>query len=221
MPKHTLSCDELTQAVKSLLPNKSPGLDEISVNIIKQVYDLIEPILLYVFDLSINEGNFPNSLKIAKVTPVYKCGDSCEVSNYRPISVLSCFSKILERIMYNRLFKHISNHNLLYNKQFGFQKHHSTEHAIVQLVSEISESFEGNMYTLGIFIDLSKAFDTVDHDILTAKLFNYGVHDKNLDWFQNYLTDRRQCVVYDNKTTTKKKLPVVCHKVPYLALYFF
>ena len=105
-------------------------------------------------------------MKIAKVTPVFKGGDSADLSNYRPISVLPCFSKILERLMYNRLCKHLSNSKILYPKQFGFQKGHSTDHALLQLVDQIYESFERNEYTIGVFIELSKAFDTVDHNIL-------------------------------------------------------
>ena len=103
MPTASFSSDELRLAFRSLLPNKSPGLDEISVNIIKSVYHIIEPVLYHIFSLSIKEGVFPNALKVAKVTPIFKSGNNSEVGNYRPISVLPCFSKILERIMYNRL----------------------------------------------------------------------------------------------------------------------
>ena len=181
MPENNLSLDELQLAFRSLLPNKSPGIDDINVNILRNIYDIIEPILLYIFNLSISEGIFPDALKIAKVSPIFKSGDNCEVGNYRPISVLSCFSKILERIMYNRLYKHFLEQKLLYKKQFGFQKSHSTDHAIVQLVNEISDSFDKNFYTLGVFVDLSKAFDTVNHDIEISKLQNYRVKDKKLD----------------------------------------
>ena len=125
LPSEDLTIDELQIAFQSLLPNKSPGLDEINVNVVKSVYDVIEPLLFHIFSLSLDTGIFPDALKIAKVTPVFKSGDSCEVGNYRPISVLSCFSKILERLMYNRLYNHLVNQNLLYKKQFGFQKKHS------------------------------------------------------------------------------------------------
>ena len=94
-------------------------------------------------------------MKIAKVTPVFKGGDSADLSNYRPISVLPCFSKILERLMYNRLYKHLSNLRIVYPKQFVFQKGHSTNHALLQLVDQIYESFERNKYAIGVFIDLS------------------------------------------------------------------
>ena len=152
-----------------------------------------------MFNLSIEKGVFPDDLKIARVTPIYKGEDSRDVSNYRPISVLPCFSKILERIMYNRLYKYLIENNILYSKQFGFQNGHSTDHAVVQLVDQIIESFENNKYTLGVFIDLSKAFDTVDHSILLKKLELYGITDRNHGWLKSYLSNRRQFVQINEK----------------------
>ena len=112
--------------------------------------------------MSIEKGIFPDQLKIAKVTPSFKKGDTALMDNYRPISVLPCFSKILERIIYNRLYSFFSENNTLYKKRFGFKKQHSTDSAIVHLVKEILKSFENNCYNLGVLIDLAKAFDTVD-----------------------------------------------------------
>ena len=99
--------------------------------------------------------------------------------------------------MYNRLYKYLKENNILYKKQFGFQKNHSTEHAIMQLVDQINNSFENNQYTPGVFIDLSKAFDTVDHEILIAKLENYGIKGNNLNWFKSYLENRKQFIRSD------------------------
>lgn len=96
--------------------------------------------------------------------------------------------------MYNRLYDHLVQNNILYDKQFGFQKHHSTDDAVIELISELSESFNQRLFTLGIFIDLSKAFDTVNHNILLSKLKSYGVQNNNLKWFTNYLTNRKQCI---------------------------
>ena len=104
--------------------------------------------------------------------------------------MLPCFSKILEHIMYNRLYKYLIENNILYSKQFGFQNGHSTDHTVVQLVDQIIESFENSKYTLGVFIDLSKAYDTVDHSIL-KKLELYGITDRNRGWLKSYLSYRR------------------------------
>ena len=163
----------------------------------------------YIFNLSIEKGIFPDQYKIAKVTPLFKKGDNVLMDNYRPISVLPCFSKILERIIYNRLYSFFSENNILYKKQFGFQKQHSTDHAIDHLVNEILKSFESNCYTLGVFIDLTKAFDTVDHNILLKKLFHYGVRGNNLKLLQSYLQNRKQYIAYGNSSKTEYK-NVIC-----------
>ena len=159
----------------------------------------------YLFEKSVEKEVFPNALKIARVSPVFQGGDPSEISNYRPISVLPCFSKILERIMYNRLYRYLITEKLVYSKQFGFQTGLSTEHAIVKLVDHIYKSFEKDNYTQGGFIYLSKAFDTVDHTILIRKLEMYGIKGINLAWCRSYLTNRIQYIstTHDLETGTK------------------
>ena len=103
--------------------------------------------------------------------------------------------------MYKRLSNHLSEHNFLHHNQFGFQQGHSTEHAIIQPIDQINDKFENNCFTLGTFIDLSKAFDTVNHPILISKLYNYGVKGKNLSWFKSYLENRKQYLNYNNDVT--------------------
>ena len=142
-----------------------------------------------MFGKSIEKGVSSNALKIARVTLLFKGGDPSDISNYRPIPVLPCFLKILEC-----LYKYLTTEKLLYSKQFGFQTGLSTEHAIVKLVDQIYKSFEKDHYTLGVFIDLSKAFDTVDHTILIRKLEMYGIRGINLAWFRSYLTNRIQYI---------------------------
>ena len=161
-----MTINELKDAFFSLKTNKSPGYDEISFNVVKNCFGPLLKPLMCIFNLSLQKGSFPDEPKIAKVTPVFKADDVNELGNYRPISVLPCFSKILERIMYNRLSKCLKTNEILYKKQFGFQEGHSTEHAIIQLIDQINNYFEKNHFTLGIFIDLKKAFDTVGHAIL-------------------------------------------------------
>ena len=128
--------------------------------------------------MSIRKGVFPDD-------------DENNLENYRPISVLPCFLKILERIVYDWLYELLNTNNILCKNKFGFQKEHSNEHAILQLVDQISNSFEKNLFTLGVFIDLSKTFDTVDHDILICKLKNYVARGKNLKLFESYLNNRK------------------------------
>ena len=106
--------------------------------------------------------------------------------------------------MYNRLYKFLVESNILYQKQFGFQNAHSTEHAILQLVNQITEAFSQGKYTLGIFIDISKAFDTVNHNILLVKLKAYGIQSENLKWFRSYLSNRKQFISYDDFETEMK-----------------
>ena len=139
----------------SLKSNKSCVFNDISPNVINFALDALFRSIKHVFALSIKSGIVPDKLKIARVTPVYKSGEKGFVYNYRPISVLPCFSKILERIMYNRLYSFLVEHDILYKKQFGFQKEHSTEHAILQLTNQILESFNpifpGNMTPPSVF----------------------------------------------------------------------
>ena len=186
-----LTDDELKEASRSLKLNKSSGYDNISSNVVNETSDIFFTLLKYIFNLSLQQGIFPENLKIPKVSPVYKKDEEFLLTNYRPISVLPCFSKLLERIMYNRLFKYLSENGILYKKQFGFQTSHSTEHAILLLVNQLYQSFDESKFTLGMFIDLSKALDTVDHKILTKKLELFGIKDCNLRWSESYLSNRK------------------------------
>ncbi|XP_065664405.1 uncharacterized protein LOC136086066 [Hydra vulgaris] len=201
MPNDNLTEEELLCAVSSIKPKKSIGVDNISGNIIINSIKLITIPLLCIFNLSLKEGVFPEKIKIARVVLIFKSGDPSDVTNYRPISVLTCISKVLERIMYNRLYSFLIQNNILYNKQFGFKSGHSTDHAILHLVHDIFKGFNEKKYTLGVFIDLSKAFDTVDHLILLSKLEFYGIKNSNLAWFKSYLSNRKQYISYDGDKT--------------------
>ena len=133
-------------------------------------------------------------MKIAKVTLIFKSAKKEILTNYWPISVLSGFSKILERIMYNRVYNYLNDNNFFFRKQFGFRKGHSTDHALIKLTDSMYDHFNQNKYTLGVSRDISKAFDTVDHTILIDKINSYGIKNNSFKWFSSYLSNRTQFI---------------------------
>lgn len=156
-------------------------------------------------------GIFPDKLKIAKVVPIYKKGDQNQFLNYRPVSVLSCFSKILERLMFKRVQTFLAKHNVLTNSQYGFRQGHSTELALIEAVDKLRSPIINNNTCIAVFLDLSKAFDTIDHGILLQKLDRYGIRGICLNWFESYLSDRLQFTSFNN---IKSKLQTVRCGVP-------
>ena len=128
------------------------------------------------------------------------------MNNYRPISILSPINKIFEKIIYSRLINFIEKYQILYKFQYGFRKNHSTEHALIELVDQIRLNMDKKQMTCGIFIDLSKAFDTVNHNILLAKLENYGIRGKTLDLLKSYLSDRKQYVHIGNSKSQMRSV---------------
>ena len=131
--------------------------------------------MAFIFNKSLSKGVVPKNLKCSLISPVYKSEDKSIVSNCRPVSVLPRFSKILEKMMFKRLMSFIDKHKILHQDQFGFRKSHSTERAIISLTQKITEAIENKKFTIGIFFNLPKAFDTVDHSILLDKLEYYGI----------------------------------------------
>ena len=185
---------------------QSSGWDDIPMTIIKYVGPHIAAPFAHICNLSFSSGLFPSEMKTAKVTPVYKGDSRDEFSNYRPISLLPNFSKILEKIMFNRLSEFLNKHEILYEQQYGFRQNFSTDLALLELSDKIAESIDAKKYTIGIFVDLSKAFDTLNHGILLKKLFRYGIRGIANNWFQNYLHERQQYVMFNNVTSTKCKI---------------
>ena len=160
--------NDVTLAINSLT-NSSPGWDNIPTLVAKHVIHCYIKPLVFLINQSLIEGVFPDELKLAKVIPVYKAGSSMELYNYRPISVLF-FSKVYEKRMYNSLVSYFDNYNMLYQNQFGFRQGHSSHHALITLVNKITQSLDSGDMVVGIFLDLKKALDTVNHKILVKKL---------------------------------------------------
>jgi hypothetical protein len=189
---------EVLNINKTLKTTHSSGFDDIDPFITSQVIDLLAGPLSEVINCSLRKGIVPMAIKTARVLPIYKQGTKSEVSNYRPISILPFFSKFYERVLYDRLFSYIKQKNILYPLQHGFQPAHSTSMSLLDIQDKISAAIDNKQFSLGIFLDLAKAFDTVDHKILLAKLKHYGVRGTALNWFASYLTSRQQQVLCNN-----------------------
>ena len=202
---------EVINIVKNLNSSKSCGHDGFSTALLKNIIHPIATPLTHIFNLSISKGICPSPLKIAKVIPIFKKDNPHEISNYRPISILPCISKILEKIIYDRLYRFLNVHKLLNLNQYGFRKNHSPDLALVQLFDKIANAIANKEHVIGIFMDLSKAFDTLNHEILLNKLHAYGIRGTALSWFKDYLSNRQQYVVYNdlssNLSTIKCGVP--------------
>jgi hypothetical protein len=169
-------------------------LDGVSSKILKECEnELLDP-LIHLINTSLEQGIFPNDLKEGKILPIFKSGDTERVENYRPISILNVISKIFERVVLNRLLKHLEEINFICDEQHGFQKGKSTKTAIVSLVERLIDIIDSGDKAAAIFIDLSKAFDCVNHRTLLEILQTVGVRGVELKWFESYLIGRNQCV---------------------------
>ena len=160
--------------------------------ILKLLEGLISKPLVSIFNLSLSTGVVPDSFKIASVIPVYKKGSQIGLNNYRPISLLSIFNRILEKIIFKRLITIINKHTILYNKQFGFRSKHSTLQAILLITDKAQRAIDDDNYSCAISLDLCKVFDTVNHHILIQQLEYYGIKGIAKEWFKSYLENRKQ-----------------------------
>ena len=174
----------------------------IPTNILKMINELIAEPLAILFNYSFSMGIVPDQFKIARVIPVFKSGSRNSLTNYRPISLLSVFNKILGKLMYHRLMSYLDYNDILYNKQFGFRSNHSTIYAVSSIVDKIQKSIEKKNYSCSIFLELRKAFDTVNHAILIQKLECYGIRGIALEWFISYLSNRKQFTIV-NKVSSE------------------
>ena len=192
---HPTGIYEILAVLKKLKSKASSGLDGISTKILKVLPNNFIEALSYVFNLSMEHGYFPTKFKSAKIIPIYKKkGSRKDEANYRPISLLCSMSKILEKLVHKRISKYLEKMRFFPETQFGFRRKLSTSHAISLLVNTITKSMNQRKKTLGIFLDFSKAFDLIDHEILLDKLNRCGIRGLANKWFASYLSDRTQQV---------------------------
>ena len=200
--------DEIFKLIMNEKSNKSSGYDNLSINVIKHVATEISVPLSKIFNNSFQQGTVPCNMKIAKIIPIFKSGNSDQFCNYRPISLLPTFSKILERVFYKRLIDYVNANNILTNNQYGFREKSSTTFALIDLIDDLSNSIEKKEYTIGVFLDLKKAFDTIDHTLLLRKLEFYGIRGVSYQWIKSYLENRKQFVSYNNVSSDHSN--VIC-----------
>ena len=195
-----VSNEEIIDIIKSL-ENKSTGPYSIPLKMLPVILDLIIIPLDNIINMSFRTGEYPELLKVVKVVPIHKGGSTRDINNCRPISLLSIFDKIMEKVMHKKLYYFLEEHIILYQNQFGFRRNNSTVHALTQITKRIKDTIDSGKFGCGIFVDLRKAFDTVNHEILLNKLEHYGIRDKELDWFKSYLTDRKRYISFNEKSS--------------------
>jgi hypothetical protein len=191
---HYASIQEIDNIIRSFKTKNSTGYDEISIRTLRYSLPYIISPLTYICNATLNHGLFPDRLKYASVIPIHKKGDSQNINNYRPISLLTVFSKVFEKMIYVRLYKHLTVNNILTPNQFVFRTAYSTEQAIFSPINSVLEAMDKKHLVGGIFCDLQKAFDSVDHEILINKIQFYGIQGKMGKLIQSYITDRYQKV---------------------------
>ena len=195
------------QIFNQLESKSSTDFTGLSTKLVKKILPIISRPLAHIFNLSLRHGLVPSQFKIAKVTAVFKKGGNPEnLNDYRSINLLLVFSKILEKLVSIQLKDYLNENNIIHPHQFGFQEGNSTIHPMIHMLNKISTAMNKNEYTIGVFCDLTKAFDMVPVDIMCKKLEKLGIRGSNLNWFRNYLTDRQQYVCIDSIKSTLREI---------------
>ena len=187
--------NELLKEIKRLNPRKSSGADNIGARLVQLCPTVFAENLTKIYNNAMANGEYPVQLKIAKVIALYKKGEKYNPGNYRPISLLSCLNKLFEKILCKRLVRFLENNHILFDYQFGFPKLHSTTLALIELTDNIRKVLDEGNYAISVYVDLTKTFDTVDHEMLLDKMDRYGIRGHANDFFKSYLKNRKQYTV--------------------------
>ena len=197
--------------LKSINVNKATGPDNIPGRLLKIAADILSPLLSKIFNRSLSKGIYPSDWKMAKVLPVTINGEKCDRSNYRPICIISAVAKVFGKIVYNQFYSYLSNNNLLSNYQSGFRATYRTVISLLQSTNNWCINIDKGLLNGVIFIDLKKAFDTIDHEILLHKLKSFGLDDTVLTWVSSYLTNREQKCYVNGKLSSSRR---ISYRVP-------
>ena len=196
---------DISVIIKSF-KNKSSDMNKITIKALKFISNIISIPLAQIINQSFENSHFPNSLKIARITPIFKEGDKNDVNNYRPISVLPIISKIFEKVAYRQLYEYLELNSFLDANQYGFRAKKSTTHAMLNYLQYLFNNLDSGNLILSIFLDFRKAFDCVNHEILLSKLQIYGIRGKAFDWFRSYLDNRKQYVCINDCESNLKNI---------------
>ena len=188
---HTIESNSVLKLLKNVGVNKAAGIDNISRRFLKDGADILAIPVTQICNLSIKLSHFPHDCKLAKLKPLYKKGYKADPKNYRPISLLPIVSKIVEKILQDQTMEYFTDNKILYRYQSGFRKNHSTDTCLLYLTDKILTGFDSGLLTGMILIDLQKAFDTINHDILLKKMSLAGFSCQSITWFESYLSNRR------------------------------
>ena len=186
--------DEVSKIITELTNSAAFGTDNIDTYIVKLLKEEMTPAITHVINLSIKTGEFPESWKVSKVIPIHKKDDILNPTNYRPISIIPIMSKIMERVVYNQLIRYLSENMLINPSQHAYRPNRSTATAVIEMIDYWAKALDSNNMVGVCLLDMSAAFDCVDHSILLQKLSLYGCSEGVIRWFSSYLSGRRQGV---------------------------
>ena len=202
-----ISIESVALTLRNLKTNKSTGLDKIPAKILKLSYDIIAPSLAFIFNLSLETGIYVDDWKRARVIPIYKAEDKRKCENYRPISILPVVSKVFEREVFNQVYRYLCDNSLLSRFQSGFRPKHSTLSALIQMCDDWLQNMDNGNLNCVVFLDVKKAFDSINHEILLNKMHEYfGISDTQLKWFESYLINREQQCMVNGQISSPKNI---------------